>query len=141
MLDIRDLPTLNALLNAAASVFLLLGFFAIKRGDRVQHKKWMVIALIMSVLFLTSYLIYHYAVGSVPYPHHDWTRPIYFAILIPHVTLAALITPFILMIVRWAFMENFTKHKKLARIVWPVWMYVSVTGVIVYAMLYLRSAP
>ncbi len=140
-MDVRDLPTLNAILNASASVFLLLGFFAIKRGDRVQHKKWMVIALILSVLFLTSYLIYHYAVGSVPYPHHDWTRPLYFAILIPHVILAALMTPFILMIVRWAFKENFAKHKKLARIVWPVWMFVSVTGVIVYAMLYLRPAP
>lgn len=140
-MDVRDLPTLNAILNASASVFLLLGFFAIKRGDRVQHKKWMVIALILSVLFLTSYLIYHYAVGSVPYPHHDWTRPLYFAILIPHVILAALMTPFILMIVRWAFKENFTKHKKLARIVWPVWMFVSVTGVIVYAMLYLRPTP
>lgn len=140
-MDVRDLPTLNAILNATASVFLLLGFLAIKRGDRVQHKKWMVIALILSVLFLTSYLIYHYAVGSVPYPHHDWTRPLYFAILIPHVILAALMTPFILMIVRWAFKENFTKHKKLARIVWPVWMFVSVTGVIVYAMLYLRPTP
>lgn len=141
MFDIRDLPTLNALLNSAASVFLLLGYRAIKRGDQAQHKKWMVTALIVSMLFLTSYLIYHYAVGSVPYPHHDWTRPLYFAILIPHVILAALMTPFILMIVRWAFMENFAKHKKLARIVWPVWMFVSVTGVIVYAMLYLRPTP
>lgn len=140
-MDVRDLPTLNAILNASASVFLLLGYRAIRRGDRVQHKKWMVIALILSILFLTSYLIYHYAVGSVPYPHHDWTRPLYFAILIPHVILATLMTPFILMIVRWAFLENFAKHRKLARIVWPVWMFVSVTGVVVYAMLYLRPTP
>lgn len=96
----------------------------------------MLSALITSILFLTSYLIYHYQVGSIPYPHHDWTRPLYFAILIPHIILAALMVPFIITIVWWAFRENFEKHRRLAKFVWPVWMFVSVSGIIVYLMLY-----
>lgn len=130
------LPALNAGLNFLSAVFLLLGFFAIVKKDRVRHKKYMLCALVTSAIFLTSYLIYHYQVGSVPYPLHDWTRPLYFVILIPHVILAALMTPFIFVVVYHALQNNFERHKKLARMVWPVWMYVSVTGVIVYLMLY-----
>lgn len=141
MFELRDLPALNAILNGGATICLTFGYLAIRKGKKELHQRWMLTALVVSALFLTSYLIYHYNVGSVPYPHHDWTRPVYFAILIPHVILAALMTPFILLIVWRAWRQDFAKHKKLARYVWPVWMYVSITGVIIYAMLYLRPAP
>ena len=96
----------------------------------------MTAALASSTLFLISYLIYHYSAGSVPYPHHDWTRPLYFAILIPHVILATFMVPFILMAVRHAWQGRFDRHKRLTRWVWPVWMFVSVSGVAIYLMLY-----
>lgn len=107
----------------------------IRSGDKENHKKFMLMALLSSAMFLLCYLYYHYIVGSVPYPDH-WTKTIYLIILIPHVILAALMTPFIFFIVWKAFTEDFEKHKKLARIVFPVWVYVSVTGVIIYLMLY-----
>lgn len=131
-----NLPTLNAFLNAVSAVFLFGGFVAIKKGKRELHKKLMAMALISSTLFLICYLIYHYNVGSVPYPYHDWTRPVYFTILIPHVVLAAMMTPFIILGVKHALCENYDKHKKIMRWVWPVWMFVSVSGVVVYLMLY-----
>ena len=96
----------------------------------------MTAALASSTLFLISYLIYHYSAGSVPYPHHDWTRPLYFAILIPHGILATFMVPFILMAVRHAWQGRFDRHKRLTRWVWPVWMFVSVSGVAIYLMLY-----
>jgi uncharacterized membrane protein YozB (DUF420 family) len=133
----EDLSTVNALLNGLSAVLLLVGYVNIKKGNRDIHKRFMVAALITSALFLVSYVIYHYEVGSVPYPYHDWTRPVYFIILIPHVILAALNVPFIIALVTYAFKGNFKKHKKLARWVWPVWMFVSVTGVIIYLMLYI----
>lgn len=135
-MSVNDLPTLNAVLNIISATFLTLGFIQIKNGNQAKHKKMMLSALVSSGLFLISYLIYHYYVGSVPYPHHDWTRPLYFIILIPHVILAGLMTPFIFTIVIMAFRENFAKHRRLAKIVWPVWMFVSISGVIVYLMLY-----
>lgn len=96
----------------------------------------MITALVTSALFLTSYLIYHFNVGSVPYPLNDWTRPVYFTILIPHTILATVMTPFILIAVWQALKSNFEKHKKIVHWVWPVWMFVSVSGVAVYFMLY-----
>ncbi len=135
-MSLTDLPALNATLNSIAAVLLLFGFITIKQGKRELHKKIMFGALAVSAAFLTSYLIYHYAVGSVPYPKHDWTRPIYFTILIPHVILAAVMTPFILIAVWHALRGRFDKHRKLVKWLWPVWMFVSVSGVIVYLMLY-----
>ena len=135
-MTIQDLQTLNATLNFISSVFLLLGYLQIRKGNRGNHKKLMVSALITSALFLISYVIYHYNAGSVPYPYHDWTRPLYFTLLIPHIILAAVQTPFILYIVYQAFKENFEKHKRLAKYVWSVWMFVSVTGVLIFLMLY-----
>ncbi len=135
-MSVTDLPTLNATLNLISAVFLALGYVFIKQGRPERHKKMMVAALITSALFLTSYLIYHYAVGSVPYPHHDWTRPVYFAILIPHVILAALMVPFVLMAVYFALRERYDKHTRITRWLWPVWMFVSISGVVVYLMLY-----
>ncbi len=135
-MSITDLPATNAFLNGLCTIFLLLGFIYIKRGDIKTHQKCMVTALILSALFLTSYLIYHSQVGSVPYPHRDWTRPIYFAILIPHIILAAVNVPFIIVLVWRAYKGEFNRHRRLARWVWPSWIFVSITGVIIYLMLY-----
>lgn len=135
-MQITDLPTINAILNGLCTLFLLFGYIQIKQGNKQIHQKYMMGALITSVIFLITYVIYHFQVGSVPYPHHDWTRPIYFAILIPHIILAAVNVPFIILLVWRAQQEHFERHKKLARYVWPSWMFVSLTGVIIYLMLY-----
>ena len=135
-MTISTLPTINALLNGIATVLLVLGFIEIKKKNVQAHKKLMPAALLVSILFLTTYLIYHYYAGSTPYPHHNWTRVLYFSILIPHIILAGLIAPFIIIVVWRAWSGSFKKHKKLARIVWPVWVFVSISGVIVYLMLY-----
>ena len=136
-MTVNNLVDLNVLLNITSATLLVLGYVQIKRGNKERHKKFMLAALTSTVLFLTSYLTYHYFVGSVPYPYHDWTRLLYFTILIPHVTMAALQLPFIIILVWRAFHDDFQKHKRLARIVWPVWMFVSVSGVTVYLMLYI----
>jgi len=96
----------------------------------------MISAVIVSALFLVSYLVYHDAVGSVPYPHYDWTRPIYFVVLIPHVILAGLNAPFMLLTLGLALRGKYSPHRRLARYVWPVWVFVSVSGVVIYLMLY-----
>ena len=129
-------PTLNAVLNGIAAILLLAGFVAVKRHRPDVHKRFMVGALAVSALFLMSYLVYHYRVGSVAYPFHDWTRPVYFGILIPHVILAAVMVPFILAAVWFAFRQDFARHTRITRWIWPVWMFVSVTGVVIYFMLY-----
>jgi len=131
-----DLPTLNAILNFISFVFLSLGFYNIKKRRELIHKRFMISAAITSALFLISYLIYHYNVGSVPYPHHDWTRPVYFAILIPHVLLAGIMSPFIVLLLIFALRGRFDRHRKLAIWVWPVWIYVSISGILIYLMLY-----
>jgi len=135
-MNISDLPTLNAILNSISAVFLVLGYRNIKEGEQQSHKKMMISALVFSGLFLISYIIYHYNVPSTPYPHHDWTRPVYFFILIPHIILAAIMGPFILAAVILAFKGKFETHKKIVKWIWPVWMFVSVSGVIIYLMLY-----
>ena len=132
----NPLPTINAVFNIVSIVMLLLGYIQIKKGDRDLHQRYMITALIVSAAFLTTYVIYHATAGSVPYPHYDWTRTLYFAILIPHIILAAVMVPFILAIVWFAFRQSFDRHRRLARWVWPVWMFVSVSGVVVYVMLY-----
>lgn len=135
-MSVSSLPTINALLNLTGTILLLLGYIAIKNNNQQRHRKIMMSALIVSALFLIFYLIYHSQAGSVPYMKFDWTRPIYFAILIPHIILAALMSPFIIFLVFRALKGQFDKHKKLAKWVWPVWMFVSVSGVLVYLMLY-----
>lgn len=135
-MDFGFLATINAALNLTSATLLTIGYVNIKRGRQETHRKFMLAALTSSALFLVSYLIYHYAVGSVPYPRHDWTRPVYFAILIPHVLLAALMVPFILVAVRHALKQRFEKHRRIMRWIWPVWMFVSVSGIVVYLMLY-----
>jgi len=135
-MNISDLPTINASLNFISTIMLTLGFVQIKKGHPDIHKKYMIAALISSALFLCTYLLYHYYAGSVPYPYQDWTRPVYFAILIPHIILAALMVPFILGAVWYALKGKFDNHKKITRFLWPVWMFVSISGILVYLMLY-----
>lgn len=135
-MKIENLPTLNALLNLTSAILLVIGYINICKGRKDAHKAFMMAALAVSAAFLISYTVYHLNIGSRPYPHHDWTRPLYFTILIPHVLLAALMTPFIVWGVINAVRGRFAMHKRIMRIVWPVWMFVSVTGVIVYVMLY-----
>jgi putative membrane protein len=130
------LPDLIAGLNGVSLFFLLAGFLAVKRRNLELHKRFMLGATLSSTLFLAVYLVHHYQVGSVPYPHYDWTRTIYFAILIPHIILAALMAPFVILTLRHALKNELEKHRKLARYLFPVWVYVSVTGLIVYFMLY-----
>ena len=135
-MDFSGLPTLNALLNAITGAFLIAGKVMIKKGRQDLHKRLMITALFTATMFLIFYLIYHYQVGSVKYPHHDWTRPLYFIILITHTILATVMVPFIVTAVVFAFKGKFEKHKRIVRWVWPVWIYVSVTGIVVYLMLY-----
>lgn len=135
-MTVTDLPALNAALNATASVLLVTGWVLIRSGRRAAHKKCMLSALAVSAMFLTSYVIYHLNVGSVPFEKTGWIRTVYFAVLIPHVILAAAIVPMILITVSRALSSRFDKHKKIARLTLPLWLYVSVTGVIVYVMLY-----
>jgi uncharacterized membrane protein YozB (DUF420 family) len=114
----------------------MMGWLSIKKGRRETHKRFMLSAVFVSILFLTSYLIYHYNTGSTPYPRHDFTRVIYFSILIPHTILATLVVPLIITNVVFALKGKFARHKKLARWVFPIWMFVSVSGVVIYLMLY-----
>jgi len=136
LIAISDLPSLNAALNSLSAVFLFTGFLFIRSGKRESHRACMLTAFGCSVLFLISYLIYHYQVGSVPFKGQGWIRPVYFAILLSHTILAAAVVPLALITLRRAVRENFSAHRRIARWTFPVWFYVSVTGVIVYWMLY-----
>lgn len=136
MLDINILSTVNAILNTVSTILLINGYINIKNQQPAVHKKFMLSALIVSALFLISYVIYHYYVGSVPYPHYNWTRPIYFIILIPHIIFAGLMSPFVIITVWLALHKKFETHRRFARWVFPVWLFVSVSGVLVYLMLY-----
>lgn len=134
----NPLPTLNALLNLTALTFLILGRVYIKKGDIQAHWKMMSLALASSAVFLSSYLYYHFVVGSpVTYEGNGLLRAVYLLVLIPHVILATLQVPFILAAVWAALKQKFRLHVRLVKWVWPVWVYVSVTGVLVYLMLYI----
>ncbi len=135
-MTLQDLPTLNASLNTIAGFLLLNGYIAIKKGKKELHKKLMISALGFSAAFLTSYLIYHYNVPSKKFPDLGWIKTLYLIILVPHIILAALMVPMILKTFWHAFRGEWDRHKKIAKITFPIWMYVSVTGVLVYLMLY-----
>ncbi|MDF1752343.1 MAG: DUF420 domain-containing protein [Verrucomicrobiales bacterium] len=135
-------PPINASLNAISAVFLLLGFWFIKNGKKEAHKRSMVVALICSAVFLGCYLYYHYTSGHTTFPkEYPIARIVYFVILIPHVILAIVNVPMIIITVLAAIKGNFEKHKKFARITLPMWLFVSVTGVIVYFMIYQWFVP
>lgn len=133
-----DLPAVNASLNGLATLMLLGGWWAIKFRKNTQlHRNFMSAALVSSVLFLSCYLYYHYSIGGgTRYEEQGILRIIYFTILLTHIPLAVVMVPFIVMAVWHAVRGQFDRHKKIVRWVWPVWMYVSVTGVMIYVMLY-----
>jgi putative membrane protein len=133
---IQDLPALNAALNATSGCLLAAGYYFIKRKRIPQHRACMISALVVSTLFLVSYLVYHAHVGSKPFPGRGSIRALYFAILITHVVLAAVIVPMALVTLRRGLRMDVARHRRIARWTWPLWMYVSVTGVVIYVMLY-----
>ena len=135
-MPIEQLPHLNAALNATASVLLITGWRLILNKRIAQHRLCMIAAVITSAAFLTSYVIYHAHIGSKPYPGTGLMRTIYFAILIPHVLLAAGTLPFILVTFIRGLRRQDARHRKIARWTMPVWLFVSVSGVVVYLMLY-----
>jgi uncharacterized membrane protein YozB (DUF420 family) len=129
-------PVIDASLNGTSAVLLLIGRGYIKRGRMAAHRAVMVAALASSTIFLACYLYYHWHVGSVHFQGQGWSRPVYFSILISHTILAAVIVPMIIITLSRALRERFDRHRAIARWTYPLWMYVSVTGVIVYFMLY-----
>lgn len=133
---VYSLPAVNATLNALSTVFLVAGYIMIRQRRPGVHKVCMLGAFGCSMLFLTSYLVYHYYVGSMPFPGSGLIRPLYFSILISHVTLAVLVPPLAIMTLWRAWKERFQAHARLARWTLPIWLYVSVTGVVIYLMLY-----
>lgn len=130
------LPHVNAFLNSTSTVFLVIGFIMIRKGRIRAHLKFQLAAVITSTLFLISYLTYHYYHGDTRFLGQGLVRPFYFTILITHVILAMIIVPLVLFTLFRAWRSDFVKHKKIARWTLPIWLYVSVTGVIVYVMLY-----
>lgn len=135
-MTIGDLPALNATLNGLSAIFILTGYVLIRRGQRGLHKRCMLTALVTSSLFLVSYVVYHANAGSRPFPGTGIARPIYFAILITHVILAAAILPLALTTTARGLRAQYTRHVAIARWTLPIWLYVSVTGVVIYLMLY-----
>jgi putative membrane protein len=136
MITIADLPTLNAVLNSTAAVLVGAGFYFIKTKNVRAHKLCMLAAVVVSSLFLTSYLVYHYNVGTVHFTRQGWIRNIYFPLLVTHTVLAVTILPLVLRTVYLALAKRIPDHRRIARWTFPAWMYVSITGVIVYFMLY-----
>lgn len=141
-MSFTDLPAVNACLNSLSTILLTLGFVFIKRGNKTAHRNCMVGALVTSTAFLVCYLFYHYKMKQVYGEAHTrfldpaWFRPIYLLILFTHLVGAIAIVPLVLMTVSRAIRQKFELHKKIARWTWPIWMYVSVTGVLIYLLLY-----
>lgn len=135
-MTVRDLPTLNACLNATSAILLAFGWILIRSGRRAAHRRVMIAAFTCSTLFLASYLTYHAQVGSVRFPGTGGVRMLYLGILLTHTVLAAAVAPMAVVTFSLAWRGRFEKHRHLARFTLPIWLYVSVTGVIVYVMLY-----
>ncbi|MEW5700881.1 MAG: DUF420 domain-containing protein [Candidatus Zixiibacteriota bacterium] len=130
------LPSLNAVLNGASAALLLLGYLCIRNGQRTRHRAFMLAALGCSLLFLISYLTYHSQTGVTRFAGTGWSRPFYFAVLWTHTVLAVVIVPLVIITLRRAWRGDYTRHRPLARVTLPLWLYVSVTGVLIYFMLY-----
>jgi putative membrane protein len=141
-MTVHDLPAVNASLNALSAIFLAAGYIFIRQKNRIAHRNCMVAAFITSIVFLVSYLTYHTYLGVVlhrgptRFLEPQWFRPIYIVILITHTVLAMVIVPLILVTLYRAWRQNIAAHKRIARWTWPLWIYVSVTGVLVYLLLY-----
>ncbi len=135
-MTVSDLPTLNAALNATSAALLVSGFLFIRRKRVASHRACMIAAFVCSTIFLLSYVYYHARVGSVKFTGQGWVRGVYFTILVSHVGLAAAVVPLALLTLFRAARGEFDRHRRIARITLPIWLYVSVTGVLVYLMLY-----
>ena len=138
-MDLTVLPTINAGLNATSAILIILGYFLIRQGAWTAHALCMILATLTSTLFLASYLYYHFHHGSTPFQGQGWLRPVYFSILISHTILAVVIVPLVISSLVLALRSRFNRHARIARITFPLWLYVSVTGVIIYWMLYRLS--
>ena len=136
MPEIHQLPSVNAFLNGLSAVWLLLGFYSIRRGNIQVHRTFMVMALVTSIAFLTTYLIYHFHAGSTRFQSEGFVRVFYFIILISHTVLAVVIVPMVIVTLVRALRGRYDRHRQIARITLPLWLYVSVTGVAIYLMLY-----
>ena len=132
---VSALPTANAVFNSLSAICLTLGYINIRRGNRVVHMRLMVMATVFSTLFLLSYITYHYFHGDTKFPGQGWIRPVYFFVLISHIGLSTIALPFILATLWYALRSQFRFHRRVARWTFPIWLYVSVTGVIVFAVL------
>jgi uncharacterized membrane protein YozB (DUF420 family) len=133
----QDLPAVNATLNALSAVLLTAGFIFIKRGNKTAHRNCMAAALVSSTIFLACYLTYHFTVKTITrFVEPAWFKPYYLALLLSHTLLAVAILPLIITTVTFAVKQKFERHKKFARWTWPLWLYVSVTGVVIYLLLY-----
>jgi len=130
-----DLPAVNATLNGLSALFLLAGYSFIRRKNQAAHQKCMLSDVVTSTLFLACYITYHVKAGRTVFPH-NWFRPIYLILLTSHTILAVTIIPMVIITLSRALRQRFDLHKKIARWTWPLWMYVSVTGVIIYLLLY-----
>jgi uncharacterized membrane protein YozB (DUF420 family) len=136
LISAAQLPAVNAALNSLSAVFLFAGYLFIRGKNRAAHRRCMLGAFACSILFLISYLVYHFQVGSVGFKGQGWIRPVYFAILISHTVLATAVVPLALITLTRARREKFAAHRRIARWTLPIWFYVSVTGVAIYLMLY-----
>jgi len=141
IIPISSLPALNASLNAACTVLLVAGYSFVRRGKILAHKTCMVSAFVCSAVFLGSYLYFHFHAGIIRFGGHGWIRPVYFTLLISHTILAAAIVPLILITLTRAFRRRFERHRAIARWTLPLWLYVSVTGVVIYWLLYRAYTP
>ena len=135
-MTVADLPTLNAALNATSGILLLTGYVLIRNGHIEAHRRAMISAFVCSAAFLTSYVIYHAQAGSKPFQGTGIARTVYFSILVPHVVMAAAVVPMAILTLRRGLARNDAAHRRIARMTLPVWLFVSVTGVVVYLMLY-----
>lgn len=135
-MSLSDLPPLNAALNGVSATCLILGLFFIRRGRMAAHRRCMLTALTASGIFLASYLYYHFHAGRTVFRDPAWFRPIYLTLLLTHTVLAVAILPMIAVTLTHALRGAFERHKRIARWTWPMWMYVSVTGVLIYFLLY-----
>jgi len=134
--SVSDLPAVNACFNMLSTVWLTVGFVFIRKGRKAAHRNCMIAALCTSTLFLVGYLTYHFNVQGVTRFPENWFRPVYLVILLTHTVLATVILPLVIATVVLAIRGKFETHKKVARWTWPLWMYVSVTGVVIYLLLY-----
>ena len=136
MISASDLPLVNALLNSCSAAFLVLGHRFMKKGNIAAHRVCMMTVFFISALFLASYLVYHYQHGSEPFRGEGWIRPVYFSVLLSHTVLAAAIVPLAIVTLRRGLKGSYELHRRIAKWTYPIWLYVSITGVVIYVMLY-----